>query len=193
MDDLALSGGFTNAPVEAAQAFRVALDLMARPGTIKTLAGAVPPQPLSQAAGTLLLTLCDTETPVYLAPSVNVPEIRDWITFHCGAPIVAREAAMYAVGGWDELLPLEGYPTGTAEYPDRSTTLIAELPALAATGLRLTGPGIRSEAALSLPEARLFQANATLFPCGLDFFFTSGAEAAALPRTTRVEDAGGLN
>ncbi|MCV6585976.1 MAG: phosphonate C-P lyase system protein PhnH, partial [Marinibacterium sp.] len=54
-------------------------------------------------------------------------------------------------------------------------------------------PGIRTEAALSLPEAHQFQANATLFPCGLDFFFTSGVEAAALPRTTRVKDAGGMN
>ncbi|MEO0766502.1 MAG: phosphonate C-P lyase system protein PhnH, partial [Pseudomonadota bacterium] len=31
-----------------------------------------------------------------------------------------------------------------------------------------------------------FQRNAMLFPLGLDFMFTSGAQIAALPRSTKV-------
>ena len=55
----ALTGGFADAPRDAARAFRAALNALARPGRIEMLAGAVPPAPLSVAAGTLLLTLAD--------------------------------------------------------------------------------------------------------------------------------------
>ncbi|MFU8825518.1 phosphonate C-P lyase system protein PhnH, partial [Yoonia sp.] len=68
-----------------------------------------------------------------------------------------------------------------------STTLIVEMAALTQTGARLTGPGIETTAALSLPESTTFQRNAALYPLGLDFLFTSGDHLAALPRTTRVE------
>ena len=51
----ALSGGFADPPIDAARAFRACLDVMARPGRIAKLGGAVPPAPLSVAAGTCLL------------------------------------------------------------------------------------------------------------------------------------------
>ena len=76
---------------------------------------------------------------------------------------------------------------GTPEYPDRSATLIVEMERLQASGARLSGPGIKAAAALSLPEITEFQANARHFPLGLDFLFTCGDRLAALPRSTRVE------
>ena len=184
-----LSGGFADIPREAAIAFRAALEAMARPGTIHTVAGAQPPAPLSPAAGALILTLCDPETPLWLAPALDVPAVRDWITFHCGAPLVGRAHAQFAVGDWAALAPLGDFAIGTPEYPDRSATLIVQMPALAPTGARLTGPGIRDAAHLSLPEIAPFAANRALFPLGLDFFFTAGREIAALPRSTKVETA----
>lgn len=186
MDTQSLTGGFADAPVAAAHAFRAAMEAMARPGTLVTLDGAAPPAPLSAAAGALVLTLCDPETPVWLAPSHDVATVRDWIAFHTGAPLVAPDRAMFAIGDWAGLTPVTRFAIGTAEYPDRSATLIVELPALAAAGARLTGPGIRDAAALSLPEVQIFQDNAALFPLGLDFYFTCGDRAAALPRTTHV-------
>jgi alpha-D-ribose 1-methylphosphonate 5-triphosphate synthase subunit PhnH len=75
---------------------------------------------------------------------------------------------------------------GTAEYPDRSATLIVECESLEAAGARLTGPGIRGEARLDLPETEAFFANARRFPLGLDFYFTAGDRVAALPRSTKV-------
>ncbi|MEO0504120.1 MAG: phosphonate C-P lyase system protein PhnH, partial [Pseudomonadota bacterium] len=39
---------------------------------------------------------------------------------------------------------------------------------------------------LNLPDLPALQQNAALFPLGLDFFFTSGADLAALPRSTKV-------
>lgn len=187
MQSVALSGGFSEAPVEAARAFRAALNAMARPGRIEEVGGAAPPAPLSLAAGVLLLTLCDAGTPVYLAGEADCAPVRDWITFHTSAPFAGPDAAAFAVGSWAALGPLSAYRQGTPEYPDRSATLIVEVADLQPSGARLTGPGIETAAALNLPEIAAFQQNARLFPLGLDFFFTSGARLAAVPRTTRVE------
>ncbi|MDV4143467.1 phosphonate C-P lyase system protein PhnH [Shimia sp. FJ5] len=182
-----LKGGFADAPVDAAHAFRAAMNVMARPGVIEEVAGAVPPAPMSVAAGVLLLTLCDPETPIALCGAHDCADVREWIAFHIGAPVVAPQKAMFVVGTWEAVQPLEAYAIGTAEYPDRSATVIVEMDALAAEGAVLRGPGIKTQAALSLPEVEAFQRNAVLFPLGLDFFFCAGARLAALPRTTRVE------
>ncbi|KPP84404.1 MAG: phosphonate C-P lyase system protein PhnH [Rhodobacteraceae bacterium HLUCCO07] len=189
MRDDTLSGGFANPSVDAAHAFRAALSALSRPGHMETLAGAHAPAPVSPAAAALLLTLCDAETPIYLAPSHDTPAIRDWIAFHTGAPITPPETAHFALGRWPDLPGLEDFPTGTADYPDRSTTIIVELDRLTAEGARLTGPGIETEAHLSLPAIAPFRANRALFPLGLDFYFTCGASLAGLPRSTNVEDA----
>lgn len=187
MDTLALQGGFAEAPQEAARAFRAALDAMGCPGTIRRVAGAAPPAPLSVAAGVLLLTLTDRTTPLYLAASHDLPVIRDWIGFHTGAPIVSAQAAAFALGRWEALQPLDRFAIGTPEYPDRSATLIVECDGLAAAGMRLTGPGIRDAARLNLPEVAAFAENHARFPLGFDCFLTAGAELAALPRSTKVE------
>ena len=52
---------------------------------------------------------------------------------------------------------------------------------------RLTGPGIRDHAMLTVPDAGVFRQNAALFPLGLDFFLCAGAHLAAVPRTSQVE------
>ncbi|MDE0969928.1 MAG: phosphonate C-P lyase system protein PhnH [Octadecabacter sp.] len=180
-----LEGGFLNQPIDASHAFRAIMIAMARPGEISVVAGVKPPEPMSTAAGTVLLTLCDPETPLFLAPSHDTPQIRDWITFYTGAPFTVAEHAIFAIGAWDQL-PLAVFPCGTAEYPDRSTTLIVELPTLTSSGAMLSGPGIKDQTELSLPGTKIFQDNARLFPLGLDFIFTCGGCIAALPRTTRV-------
>jgi len=189
MRDDVLTGGFADAPVQSARAFRAALDALAHPGRIVTVAGGIAPAPVSPAAATLLLALCDGETPLHLAPGHDAQEVRDWVAFHIGAPIVGPGEAMFALGGWTALGRLDAYPSGTPDYPDRSATLIVELDRLAAEGPRLTGPGIETEARLSLPETAAFRANRASFPLGLDFFFTAANALAALPRSTFVEDA----
>lgn len=179
-------GGFANPPVDSAHGFRAAMNAMARPGTIQQISGAVPPDGISLAAGALLLTLCDPETGVYLAPDVDSDDLRGWLTFHTGAPVVAAEQADFALGSWAALMPLDRFRIGTAEYPDRSATLIVEMPELDAPNARLQGPGIKDSARLKLPDLEAFQRNAMLYPLGVDFFFTSGLQLAALPRSTKV-------
>ncbi|SNT19617.1 phosphonate C-P lyase system protein PhnH [Antarctobacter heliothermus] len=186
MDAAVLGGGFADAPVESARAFRAAMTAMARPGAISTITGVRPPAPVSVAAGGLLLTLCDPDTGVHLAGALDCLPVRDWITFHTGAPLVSAEDCDFAVGDWESLQPVARFRAGTAQYPDRSATLIVELPQIVATGVRLTGPGIRDSAALSLPEMAAFQANAARFPLGWDAYFCAGDRLAALPRSTKV-------
>jgi len=182
-----LSGAFADPATEAARAFRAILDAMARPGRIVAVAGATAPAPASPALAAVLLTLADDTTPVHLAGAHDTPAVRDWLRFHAGAPLAGRGAAVFAVGTWSSLAPLGDYALGTADYPDRSATLIVEMDSLTPHGARLTGPGIETEARLSLPDLAPFQANAARFPLGLDFILTCGDQLAALPRTTRVE------
>lgn len=185
MAEAVLSGGFADAPREAAHAFRAIMTAMARPGTIQEIAGATPPPGLSAAAGAVILTLADPDTPVWLAPALETPAIRGWIDFHTGAPKGAPEVAVFAIGTWEDL-PRTAFPVGTPDYPDRSTTCIVEMAGLSHDGPALTGPGIETEARLNLPDAQALRLNAALFPLGHDHVFCSGRRIAALPRSTKI-------
>lgn len=186
MEASALEGAFADPATEAASAFRALLDAMSRPGRVHPMAGANPPAPMGRAAGAAALTLCDHDTPVWLAPRLATDDVCAWFAFHTGAPVGSRATARFAFGNWDELLPLHDFAIGTAEFPDRSATLIVEVPALGKAH-RLTGPGIEREAWLTAPDPAAFQLNRALFPLGWDAFLTCGGDLAALPRTTRVE------
>lgn len=183
-----LGGGFTAPAPQSAHAFRAILDALARPGNIHTLQGAAPPAPLSPAAGAVLLTLCDATTPLHLAGAHDCPALREWITFHCAAPLVAAKDAMFALGTWAALCPVTRFAIGLPDYPDRAATLIVEMPDLAATGAQLRGPGIETSAQLNLPETAAFRANRAQFPLGFDCLFTAGSSIAGLPRSTIVGD-----
>ena len=183
-----LIGGLQSPPTDAARAFRACLSALSRPGQISTISGATPPAPLSVAAGTLALTLLDGTTPVHLAGDLDCAPLRDWLTFHTGAPIVGAADAVFAFGTWGALQPVTRFAIGTAEYPDRAATLVIECASLMAEGARLSGPGIKDHAWLSLPETAAFRANRALFPLGFDVFLTAGDQIAGLPRSTIVED-----
>jgi len=187
LDAASMTGGFADAPVQSARAFRVALDVLSRPGLIAAVTGAVPPAPLSVAAGVLVLVLVDGTTPVHLAGAWDCAAVRDWITFHCGAPLVGPDEAVFAIGDWATLQPVDRFAIGRADYPDRSATLIVEMAALATEGMRLSGPGIAGSARLSLPDVAAFQDNRALFPLGFDTYLTCGDRMTGLPRSTRVE------
>lgn len=181
-----LSGGFVEPAIQSAHAFRSVMEAMARPGSIQAVSGAQPPAQLSVAAGAVLLTLCDNDTPVYLAGALDCEAVRTWLAFHTGAPLAGPSHCMFAVGRWDALAPMSTYPVGTSEYPDRSATLIVECDELSGGSAKLEGPGIKSSATLALPEVQAFQHNNALFPLGLDFILTCESQLAAVPRSTKV-------
>lgn len=184
MSDLA--AGFSDPPVQSASAFRAILDAMARPGQVVTLNGPVGPAPLSTAAAVVLLTLVDRTTPLYLGESHDNAAMRDWVAFHCGAPIVPAESAVFALGAWAALQPLDRFAIGTPEYPDRAATLIVDNHDFSGAPATLRGPGIKTTAQLSLPEPGIFAANHARFPLGWDAIFCAETRLAALPRSTEV-------
>jgi alpha-D-ribose 1-methylphosphonate 5-triphosphate synthase subunit PhnH len=185
-------------PVQDSQAvFRLVMMAMARPGSIQALPVSLdPPAGLSPAAAAVALALCDFETPVWLDPALVVDEaVTSFLRFHTGAPLVGEPAAAHfaflPLGG--EWPTFETFSLGTLAYPDRSTTIIAEVNALSAEGgWTLAGPGIAGTARLaasSLPRDILDRLadNRSLFPRGVDLILTCGDRLAALPRSILVE------
>ena len=185
MQSAVYEGGFAHPPVQSAAAFRAAMEAMARPGTTHEVTGGQAPG-LSIAASVLLLVLCDADTGLWLAPDVDSPELRAWVAFHCGAPIVSAERADFALGAWGSL-PIGQFAIGTPEYPDRSVTLIVEGD-WQGTPVNLTGPGIETAQVVDLPDPSVFTANAACFPLGWDAFFTRGDTLWALPRSSQIQE-----
>ena len=194
-DHADLVPGFADPVRDAQVSCRVVLDAIAHPGRIETLPvslAAAPPAPLGVAAAAIALTLCDIDTPIWL--DLPLAAASSYLAFHCGAPMAAGPAhARFAFAANAAALPpLESFALGSDEYPDRSTTLVVEVVGLVAgRGMRLTGPGIRDEAWLSVAglPVRLWEeraALAELLPRGLDIILVSGTHLAALPRWTRV-------
>ena len=194
--DLArVSAGFADPTRESQQVFRKLMDAMARPGTLHDLSVAPDaPMGLDRAAGAVALTLFDFETTVWLDPALRTEAVEGWLRFHCGAPFVAdpQQAACAVVTDLAAAPALSAFNAGDAKYPDRSTTLVIQLPSLE-TGppATLTGPGIKSKATLSLDGLRPdfwaeVQDNHARFQFGVDLIFVAGDRLTALPRSTRV-------
>jgi alpha-D-ribose 1-methylphosphonate 5-triphosphate synthase subunit PhnH len=186
--------GFSN-PVETTQeVFRLTLDAIARPGRVVALPNGVRAGGrLGSAATALALTLLDYETPIWLDSSLSkaVP----FLQFHCGSPVVTIpcDSRFAFAADLAKLPPFTAFDLGTEEYPDRSTSLVIEVPELGEGGpLSLRGPGIKAEAHLTVAGLSAgFWCDrsemALLFPLGIDLFLTCGQRLAALPRTTHVE------
>ncbi len=190
-----IAAGFADPPHESQRVFRGVLEAFAHPGRIVTVVdGPQPPHGLHRATAALLLTLVDRDTPLWLAPEFDMPEVCDFVRFHTGAPIVGgRAEAAFAVLAHGQLLPLDDFCIGTDTYPDRSATLVIEVPALGVGAARLwRGPGIDGQASVAVAGLdHVFwldwAANHSLFPCGVDVVFTAGSQLVALPRGIAVE------
>ncbi len=181
-----MTPAFADPPADSARAFRAIMEALARPGTIRVVA-APAPEGLSPAAAAVLLVLADPTTPIWL-PNDVPGGAAEWLVFHTGAPRTAtRGEATFAAGAWDHLVPLGDWPVGTPDYPDRSATLIVEVPTLDGTGTRLSGPGIAAETRLPLPDPASLAANAARYPLGVDLILTCGDRIAGLPRSTRIQ------
>ena len=191
----ALAPGLADPAHDSQRLFRAVLEAFSHPGRIVSL-----PQPpagvgrLSAAASAFVLTLVDRDTPLWLAPAFDMDAVRGFVRFHTGAPIVAREAdALFALLTPDRASLLDGFAIGSDPYPDRSATLIVEVPSLSLGPERwLRGPGIESRATArvaGLPASfwTEWTANNALFPCGVDVVFTAGTALLALPRSIVVE------
>jgi alpha-D-ribose 1-methylphosphonate 5-triphosphate synthase subunit PhnH len=183
--------GFADPVADAQATFRAVLDALARPGRLHPAGeGLVAPAPLDPATAALLLTLADPDTPLWLDPALA--PARDWIAFHCGAPLVAEPAAAAFVVT-TTLPALDRLRSGSDEAPEDGASVILQLPAIGeGDRFRLAGPGLAAPqrfAATGLgPDfAAAWRANRALFPRGIDLLLCSGTRLAALPRSVAVE------
>jgi alpha-D-ribose 1-methylphosphonate 5-triphosphate synthase subunit PhnH len=185
---------FADPTFESQAAFRRIMRALSAPGTILACGQALaPPAPLARAAAAALLTLADFETPLWIAPSFPAA-VGDYLAFHSGAPRAAApdKAAFALVDLSADGLDLARFAFGTAEYPDRSTTIVAQAASLdAGPRLRLAGPGIKGEATLALSPLPVdfvaqWAANRAGFPLGVDLIFVADDRLAALPRSTAI-------
>ena len=190
-----LIGGFADPVFDAQTVFRAVMDAMARPGTSGSILPRVaPPAPLNAAAGALLLTLCDHDTSVWLSSTLSKSALPGWIGFHTGAPLTPEktEAKFAFVEAGAQPPSLAHFALGSQDYPDRSTTLILEVPSLeGGPRLELRGPGIRetetiAPKGLSDTFLRQWTDNRAQFPRGVDVVLTCGRQFIALPRTTKI-------
>jgi alpha-D-ribose 1-methylphosphonate 5-triphosphate synthase subunit PhnH len=159
--------------------FRAVMDAMARPGLVKPLTAVPPdaPAPLNAGAAALALCLIDFETPVWLDEAARAGAAPSWLRFETGARIVddPKAAAFAFVSDARQSPDFMSFALGSADYPDRSATLILQVERFEGDDARrLAGPGIvgtRLFSASSLPD---------------DLIFVSSSAVAALPRSTRI-------
>lgn len=195
----AVGPGFEHPALEAQRLYRRLLDAMSRPGRLQDLSEAPPPPVgLFRSTAGVALTLFDFETPVWLDPALRGGETEAWLRFHCGCPftIDPRAAAFALVIDALAMPSLDVFNPGDVRYPDRSTTLVVQLPSLVdGASVELAGPGIdgRIEVApAGLPAGFWDQidANHADFQLGVDLLLLDEERVLGLPRSARqVADA----
>jgi alpha-D-ribose 1-methylphosphonate 5-triphosphate synthase subunit PhnH len=192
-----LRPGFADPVLSGQAVYRAVLKGMSYPGRIQTMPVSVEaPLPLSPVAGGVLLALADLDAAVWLdEEGLATDSVADWLRFHCGCPVVEeRDQAAFAVLDAASTGTLEGFALGTPEFPERSTTLVIQVPHLAeGEGRTLTGPGINGSTRLradGLPDAfwTALADTRVLFPQGLDVILAAPEGLACLPRTTLVSE-----
>lgn len=192
-----LAAGFQDPVHDAQGCFRAIMNAMARPGTRQAInAGNLkPPAPLTQVAAAIALTLFDYDTPIWLdKPLMASDAVKTFLRFHTGCPNVAEpvEAAFALISTPESMIPLASFNQGSAEYPDRSTTVILTGQDFGANpAVTFSGPGIKDTVSFAsgpLPPVFWDQviANNSQFPRGIDLVFAGQDALCALPRSTRI-------
>ncbi len=191
-----MPAGFADKVLSAQSTFRSVMDAMARPGSVHRIeASAGVPAPMMRGSAAIALTLFDQDTPVWLDARMSATsDVAKWIKFHTSAPVIAGSAvcSFALVADAPGLPDFEKFSLGTAEYPDRSTTIILQVASLTEGPVyELRGPGIEGVASLratiDLPDwLDRLALNATLFPRGIDLVLVADDAIVAIPRTTRL-------
>jgi alpha-D-ribose 1-methylphosphonate 5-triphosphate synthase subunit PhnH len=189
---MTLLASFNHPVADAQRAFRRILKAMSEPGVMVSLPLQQGWGDLSPAATAVLLTLVDQESALWLDSRIDNDVVRNNLRFHTGVPIVDERDAPFALTHAATNPDPALFAAGDNMSPEKSTTLIVEVPALnGGLTLRLSGPGLREPRAIApqLPEAILhyLRERPHPFPQGVDLIFTCGEAMMALPRTTDVE------
>jgi alpha-D-ribose 1-methylphosphonate 5-triphosphate synthase subunit PhnH len=192
------SAGFSEPVFDGQAVFRAVMRGMSRPGRIERIeAMLTPPPPLNKAAAASCLALADFETPIWLSPTLLASPAADYLRFHSGATIihVAHHAGFALIDARCDAFDLGDFAQGTAEYPDRSTTLMLMCETLTGPDpFIVSGPGLAKDAVMRFAPrpadfASQWLRNRDSFPLGIDLILTAGDEFTCLPRSARLREA----
>ncbi len=182
-------------PQDLASLFRCILGCFSKPAVpVKLTTPTDAPAALWPSSAAIGLTLFDYQTPVWLSVTLDTHPVRKFIRFHTGAAITAKSnEAIFAVMTMDEAnMDWPQFNLGSHAYPDRSTTVIVQVPSFSeGAPVHVSGPGLKEPVALQVATAsagfwKRVQKNNNLFPIGLDIILVSETHIAALPRSSRL-------
>ncbi len=195
-----IPAGFSRPVFESQGTFRAVLQAMSAPGRVVPMpVAAQGPRGWPGTMAALVLTLCDMDTPLWLDPAAASHEALRFVRFHCGSPQASEPhaAALAVILEPRDMPALHSFAPGTAEYPERSATVLVWSANLGHSGPgvqapAIQGPGIDGRGELPLhwlPEgfAAQWRANAGLFPCGVDVILAGPGAVVGLPRTVTME------
>ncbi len=188
------AAGFTDPVGSSQQTFRALLDALSRPGHRYAMPlPAGHPTDLTPALAAALLCLCDYDSPLWLGPGMDNPEIAAWLRFHTGVPLLpAPDQAAFALLHAAALPALTDFAWGSDLAPEQGATLLIQAQSLSgATMLHIQGPGLAQPQILpdcGLPRG-FWQQRAAMsdaYPRGLEIYIAASHEVIGLPRSTRL-------
>lgn len=189
--------------------FRVVLDVMARPGTVRRLPVSARDAPVNPWLAAALVTLLDHEVSLAVEPFDGSDVLERFVRQRTAVAAATAEAADFVVASTDHLdpnLPLR-LRQGTLAYPNDSATLLLLVSGLdeappssrpvASAGtdgllLDLAGPGVPPGHRVWIGglDPALFEARDEVaeYPRGIDLILVDpSGRVAALPRTTAIQ------
>lgn len=193
--------------------FRIVLDAMARPGTVRQLPVAARDAPVNPWLAAVLVTLLDHEVGLAVEPFDGSEALERFVRQRTAVASTTVEAADFVVASAERLdphLPLR-LRQGSLAYPNDSATLLllvyrldqappSSSPARTVrTGgilLDLAGPGVAPGRRVWIGglDPALFEVRDEVaeYPCGIDLILVDpSGRVAAFPRTTAVQVANG--
>lgn len=183
---MSLKTAFTLPVQDAGQSFRRLTKAMSEPGVIVALHQLKHGwQPLDLATTSVLLTLTDASTPVWLCASLKNDLVTQNLRLNTRAPLAdAPQEAVFALA--------DGSLNAAQLSALSRATLILQVPGLSGGRmLRLTGAGINEERMIApqLPACLLntLSERPHAAPLGYDLLLTCGERLLAIPGTTPVE------
>jgi alpha-D-ribose 1-methylphosphonate 5-triphosphate synthase subunit PhnH len=178
MTSLTLIKGFNNPIHDSQVVFRQLLKAMSEPGTLKSVRSPESIETLYTSTFAVCQALMDQQTPLWLSPNFDTPNIKHNLHFHTGVPITEQhQDALFALVDATVIDTLDvfsqkestdvtkdffldkskGFSQGNSEYPEMGCTLIIQVSSIKdslsdTTNLRLTGPGIESQHIVSISD-----------------------------------------
>lgn len=183
-------------PIHTTQrCFRQLLLAISEPATVVNIADVPTWGKLDSGSVAALLTLCDSQTPLYLSPSLLDAAVQRSLAFHLQASTVDSTAAQFAFLAVDEFNAADFYH-GDETFPEQSATVVMQVPSLTdGKALTLSGAGIETTKTVApkVSDALLthYLGQAERYPLGIDTLLVCGSQVMAIPRSSQVTLSGG--